>query len=708
MRILFFTLASLLLLNSVAQEEHFHCATDEMTKNWFEEHPEQKARFDRLQQDAADLDQELYKTNYGKNTTNNNQLRTTAASIYTIPVVFHILHMGGGENISDAQVQDAVNILTRDYNMLNSDLANVVSQFQSLTGNPQFEFQLATKDPQGKCTNGIIRHWDANTDWQGGPGYIYTWNPTRYLNVYVVRSMGGGAAGYTYLPGTFSAGSSMDAIVILHNYVGSIGTGSDYRSRALTHEVGHWFNLQHVWGSTNNPGVACGNDGVSDTPVTKGHSSCTLNNAITCNAGVVENIQNYMEYAYCSNMFTIGQATRMTNSINSLAAQRNNLSTATNLANTGVTVPGTNCLTQFDMAAVPSATVCLGQALSFSTYTYNTSPTSYLWSATGNASIANNSSQATSITFNSVGNAVVTCTVSSTGGTEVKSLNVVVKNNSADVTFTYHEGFESDNLPDLWSVSNLNTSHVWELTNDATYSGFGSMVVKGETLNANSVVLLESPTYDFKNNPGTMFTFYYAYAKQNAQNKDLFRLQASKDCGATWYNVWTPNMSSTANNSGGTTSELFMPTQEAWLYYDKLTTANNDFNQFKNEDHVKLRFYFKEDVDGSGFGNRFYLDEINFSLPAGINELTKSINLNVYPNPATEESNLSFILSDHSKIKYSLTSVTGAVIIENPETTFNQGPHNIKLNTQKLNSGIYFINLELNGVKMSKKLVVNR
>lgn len=135
----------------------------------------------------------------------------------------------------------------------------------------------------------------------------------------------------------------MDAIVAIHGYVGSIGTGNNFVSRVLTHETGHWLNLQHVWGSTNNPGVACGDDGVGDTPLTKGFTNCNLSNAIICTPGIKENIQNYMEYSYCCKMFTQGQRSRMHNALNSNVAGRDNLSSNANLIATGVINPTLNC-----------------------------------------------------------------------------------------------------------------------------------------------------------------------------------------------------------------------------------------------------------------------------------------------------------------------------------------------------------------------------
>ncbi|MBX3163595.1 MAG: zinc-dependent metalloprotease [Bacteroidetes bacterium] len=709
MRILFSTIAAFVVLNAAAQDDHFRCGTTEMQDKWFAEHPELKAEFDRLQQEAAELDREMYKNNYGQQ--NTNQQKTTAASLYTIPVVFHILHTDGEENISNAQVINAVNILTRDFNKLNADIANVVGAFQGITGNAQIEFRLATKDPQGNCTNGIIRHYDANTNWTGTPSeYIYTWDRTRYMNVYVVKSIASGAAGYTNYPGVFDA--IRDAIVILHSYVGSIGTGNVQRSRALTHEVGHWLNLQHVWGNNNNPGQVCGDDGVSDTPITKGHTSCNLSSA-SCGNGV-ENVQNYMDYSYCSNMFTTGQAARMTTAINSNVnfSARSNLSSVTNLFFTGITAPG---CPRFDIAVQPSAVVCLGQPLSFATQTFNNiAPTSYEWSATNSANIINVNSPSTPITFYTAGEAVVSCTIINENGVaEVQNTTVYVQNSVPEVTHAYREGFEeSHEFPAGWRAISMNSTTDWVLSYDGAYDGAVSTMVQGELAAPNSTLILESPSFDFLNNPDATFTFYYAYARQSSQHQDRLRLQATMDCGATWKNVWVANLVTAANSSGGITSELFYPQPEHWIYHDITNIAA--FNQFKNQESVRFRFVFVENQNGSGSGNRLYLDEINFTGrevevedDTAINELAKAIRLNVYPNPASSEAKIRFTLADAALIKYSVTHITGALLVETAVSTYTPGKHDINISTEKLQSGIYFVNLELNGVKLTKKLLVN-
>ena len=104
-----------------------------------------------------------------------------------------------------------------------------------------------------------------------------------YLNVLICGSVGDGIAGYAYYPN--GNGLSMDwGIWLRHDYCGSIGTGSPSASKTFVHEVGHWLNLPHTWGSTNEPNLVdnCNSDdGVEDTPNTIGSTWCNYNES-TC------------------------------------------------------------------------------------------------------------------------------------------------------------------------------------------------------------------------------------------------------------------------------------------------------------------------------------------------------------------------------------------------------------------------------------------
>ena len=158
---------------------------------------------------------------------------------------------------------------------------------------------------------------------------LIQWPRNKYLNVWVCAEAGG-AAGYSLYPGSVNGfnDANMDGIVIQGSYTGSIGTSNNYRSRVLTHEIGHWLNLRHPWGNSNSPGEAdnCNqDDNVFDTPNTKGWTTCNLEGE---SCGSLDNVQNYMDYAYCGKMFTIGQKAGTTSSMSRFNALKSRFTTS--------------------------------------------------------------------------------------------------------------------------------------------------------------------------------------------------------------------------------------------------------------------------------------------------------------------------------------------------------------------------------------------
>lgn len=259
--------------SSIFAQGGYQCGTTQAHQKLYEQHPE-------LAKAEADynliIDQKI----------KENKNVKTPEQVFIIPIVFHIIHINGSENISDAQVIDEVNILNRDWRKLNSDTAAIVAPFQALAADMKIEFRLAQLDPNGNCTNGIDRIYSHKTENANDASKLNPWPRDKYLNVWVIKTMESvGTAGYAYYPSataTFMA--PYDGIIIIHSYIGSIGTASVGTSRALTHEVGHWLNLPHTWGSTNNPEVGCGDDAVNDTPITAGHNNCGNRFDYECNS----------------------------------------------------------------------------------------------------------------------------------------------------------------------------------------------------------------------------------------------------------------------------------------------------------------------------------------------------------------------------------------------------------------------------------------
>ncbi|TVZ53181.1 GEVED domain-containing protein [Dokdonia sp. Hel_I_53] len=235
-----------------------------------------------------------------------------AATVISIPVVVHVIYSNSNENISDAQILSQIQVLNDDFRRQNSDADNTWSQ----AADTQIEFCLATVDPNGNATNGITRKSSSRTSWgtnddmkRASQGGVNPWNTSEYLNMWVCN-IGGGTLGYAQFPGGSSA---TDGVVMGPQYFGTSDAGSGFylsapfdKGRTTTHEVGHFFNLRHIWGDSN-----CGNDFVSDTPTHQSSNGGCPVGQVSCSS--TDMVQNYMDYTNdtCMNLFTLGQKNRM-------------------------------------------------------------------------------------------------------------------------------------------------------------------------------------------------------------------------------------------------------------------------------------------------------------------------------------------------------------------------------------------------------------
>ncbi len=660
------------------------CGQQTVRENYMKKHPELLKNSIQTNNQVAITDK-----------LNNNQ-NLTAAPLYTIPVVFHILHIGGTENISDAQIQSQMMILNRDYQKLNADTTAVVPTFTNNIANVGVAFKLATKDPNGNCTNGIIRHYDVNTNWDSDNFslFAYTWPRDRYLNIYIVKKIIGMDGAYAFLPGD-PIPPSADVIVCMHNYVGNTGTTGGVDYRVLTHEVGHFFSLEHVWGVTNSPGVACGDDNVSDTPITKGFTSCAINNAAVCTPNVQENVQNYMDYAPCKLMFTNGQKAKMLSCLTSTINNRQNLYSASNLAFTGVTTSTTNCIPLVETSAA-SKTICVGKSTVVNSYTSNANPTSYQWSATNGAILSSPAAANTSVTLINPGPSTLVCVASNANGSNSSSIVVNANSSTALSLNTYTESFEQTSIPANWQVQNITPSPAqWTLTNLSSSHGNQSMYVNAENATTGSLFILETPSYDFLNSPGASFTFKYAYARQTATHNDIFKVQASKDCGGTWTDIYVPTMSSFAAASAGINSNPFVPTSSQWVLYD--VTQHPNFLNFLSENNVKIRFYFKED-SVNAYGNRLYVDEINYNSMVGLKKYSNISDVKIYPNPANNF--VAIELNEAKEKTIEVFDITGRIIISEQTADTKK-----QINISQLDEGVYYVRVSCNSLQHISKLI---
>lgn len=238
----------------------------------------------------------------------------------TIPIVVHVVYGTAAQNISDAQIQSQIDALNEDFARENADTVNTPAVWQPIAGTMPYRFTLARQDPSGAPTNGIVRmatflnsfttNNDVKFDTLGGSD---AWDVNTYLNIWVCN-LANNMNGY----GEFPTGVHTNTYGFVADFTafGRIGTalGPYDLGRTTTHELGHCFNLFHIWGNDN--GGCAGTDQVSDTP---NQDLYTLNcaafphtDACSPNApGIM--FMNYMDFTedVCMNMFTQGQATRM-------------------------------------------------------------------------------------------------------------------------------------------------------------------------------------------------------------------------------------------------------------------------------------------------------------------------------------------------------------------------------------------------------------
>ena len=248
----------------------------------------------------------------------NNPELAQRPGVTRIPVVVHVVWNTPQQNISDGQINSQIDVLNRDFRRTNPDVNSTPAPFLPLTADARIEFFLANVAPNGAPSSGIIRRQTTVSSFGSNDavksqatGGSDAWPADRYLNMWVCQ-LSGGLLGYAQFPGGPAA---TDGVVIRHSAFGTTGTAAPpfHLGRTATHEIGHWLNLNHIWGDD---GTGCsGTDNVADTPNQGGSNTGTPTFPhVSCSNGPNGDMfMNYMDYVDdpAMFMFTAGQVTRM-------------------------------------------------------------------------------------------------------------------------------------------------------------------------------------------------------------------------------------------------------------------------------------------------------------------------------------------------------------------------------------------------------------
>ena len=337
------SILSLALINSQAQEI-IPCGTDQIHYQMKQANPLLAIEEERGNEEARKIAETLL----------SQKSFAKQGNVKYIPVVFHVIHNGGSENITQAQIMDQMRILNEDFRKKAG--TNGDKSTNPNATDMEFEFRLAQVDPNGNRHDGINRiQSTATNNASDNVKSLSRWPSSKYLNIWVVKSIslggtsGGTVLGYAQFPSYMSFAPNNDGIVIRADYVGSIQSGnSSHMGRTLTHEVGHWVGLYHPFqdGCTGQTASNCASAGdrVCDTPpVAEANfgSVCdaTLNSCTGDSPDLPDMITNYMDYldGKCANTYTLGQKAR---AVAQMSLYRSAIYADANLAAAGILPDG--------------------------------------------------------------------------------------------------------------------------------------------------------------------------------------------------------------------------------------------------------------------------------------------------------------------------------------------------------------------------------
>jgi hypothetical protein len=464
----------------------------------------------------------------------------TVATIITIPVVVHVIHngqaIGIAPNITDAQVQSQIEVLNQDFRKL---AGSPGFNTNPIGADTQIEFALAQQDPTGNPTNGIDRvsfcqdSW-SRTDIDATLKPATIWDPAQYMNMWSVQFSDNTLLGYAQFPDGSGSGltdlnasggnANSDGVVSNYTVFGS----NDYndgtfllnptfnKGRTMTHEVGHWLGLRHIWGDS-----ACGTDYCADTPVHhKENYGCPQPIPLSCDPiPVPEMIQNYMDYTddACMNIFTQNQKDRITAIINN-SARRSSLKTSTKIsapalfANDAQIKLEASCATAV-CGTVPNQTIQKVTIYNRGTSNLTSATINYTINGAGNTvynwsgSLPIHKSATFNITINSASNGTISVSITKANGvTDQRASNntasgtFIIPTAASNYTFTnYVFKLQQDywGSETTWSLKNSSGTTIHSggpytdtYVNDATVSKVPALITENWTLDSNQCYTL--------------------------------------------------------------------------------------------------------------------------------------------------------------------------------------------------------------------------
>ncbi len=657
--------------NKLVQKQE-QCATMDNLATAFKKNPALKTRFNKqLEEFNRTMSQRS-----AKQTGTDRELGTTGATaVYTIPVVFHIV-LNNPAIVTDAQILVQLDILNKDYAGANADSANLPDYFKPIFGKSAIQFCLAQRTPDGDITSGIDRVATTLTSFSPSDnavkrtvaGGIDMWNGDKYLNIWIC-ALGNNLLGY----GTFPNDGIPDhqGVVIEYRSLPG-GSYTNYNGgKTLTHEIGHYFNLFHIWGDDN--GACTGTDFIDDTPnqgdATSGcPNGVKTDNCTTSGNGIL--YQDYMDYSNdpCLVLFTAMQVDRMQTA---LLTYRSSLlvsdgCTPVQLKTVDVqlkTIVAPNqriCTTSFTPAVIiRNKGLQTLTSLVIKTVLDNGTPQIYNWSGSL-SSLAAATINLNTVTINQGIHSVNISTTLPNGATDENKTNDSLSTTVQyfDAVLSVNESFEGTTFPPQgWDIVNPDNLITWKKVTGVAKTGNASVIMNNFNYPVlNQLDYLRMPEINVVNVDSAFLTFQVAAATFTAtstagNNWDTLEVLISRDCGLTYtslYKKWGATLVTTAIEH----TDSFVPASNEWR------RDSIDLTSYNNAGRVLIAF-----KNTNGFENNIYLDDVNFRTIT-INPNLKAAGFLVTPNPARDNLSVQFYPNPAKLRSIQLYNLMGQKIAE--------------------------------------------
>lgn len=600
----------------------------------------------------------------------------------------------------------------------------------------KIEFRLATRDPLGNCTDGIVRVFSSKTNGaNNGTGFkaVSYWNAFSYLNVWSVKDIDfdtgqGTTLGYAQFPGTGLL--STDGITVRSDNINE----SYFGGRTATHEVGHWLNLIHIWGDQTcgsdnvldtpthfepNFGV-CGNDPVLDPNIGGGsqfHSVPYNETSCVPDQPDGEMFMNYMDYSSdaCMNLFTLGQKARMDFTLHGDGNEpgyRSYLISQENLEATGTADPyaPSDCAPisdfYFDQGSdfATQKMICVGESVDFEESAYNGVVDDFAWTFEGGNPGTDTDANPT-VQYDTPGTYDVTLQVSNTIGQDSKTIQDMVVVSPAQAQYQSDWGYvdsywsEDDFLSDYLVFNQDGSENKWEwyFGPDGGSTGWESVRMFNIDNQLGEIDELISPSYDLSSLSNPTLQFRYSGAASDATPNDQLRIMVSDDCGESWSTRET--LSGFELTNAGLSSESYRPhAGSTW------TDIEVSLGNFASKPNVRVKFRWTSGQRS----NNFYIDDLTISgSPIGMDDLERQINLSIAPNPTTSSTAVTMALMETSNIRMEIIDILGKEVTPVFAQELSNGAHRLDVDMASFTSGVYYLRIFVNNDMIVKKVVKN-